>query len=86
MACQFEVLLGGGQKAAGTEAALAALDLVESLESQLTIFRNTSEISRINQTAHLEPMPVEPRYSLSSNWQRGFIATPEAPTTLLRAR
>jgi FAD:protein FMN transferase len=62
MACQFEVLLGGGgQKTAGTEAAMIALDLVESLESQLTIFRNTSEISRINQTAHLEPITVEPR-------------------------
>jgi thiamine biosynthesis lipoprotein len=37
------------------------LDLVDQLESQLTVFRDESEIKRINRTAHLEAVNVEPR-------------------------
>jgi thiamine biosynthesis lipoprotein len=37
------------------------LDLVDQLEAQLTVFRDDSEISRINQTAHLAPVQLEPR-------------------------
>jgi thiamine biosynthesis lipoprotein len=61
MACEFEVLLNAGQYTIGTEAALAALDLVDHLESQLTVFRNSSKVSRINQTAHAGPVEVEPQ-------------------------
>lgn len=61
MACDFEVVLNAGQYEAGTEAALAALDLVEVLEDQMTVFRTTSQISRLNRTAAHEAVEVEPR-------------------------
>jgi len=61
MACEFEVLLNAGQYTIATEAALAALDLVDQLELQLSVFRDDSEVSQINRTAHLEPVNVEPR-------------------------
>jgi len=61
MACEFEVILNAGQYSQGSEAALAALDLVDQLESQLTVYRDDSEISRLNETAHLQNVKVEPR-------------------------
>src|SRR5579871_3784961 len=60
MACEFEVLLNAGQYNVGTEAALAALDLVDELEAQLTVYRDTSEVSRLNQLAGAGPVEVEP--------------------------
>jgi thiamine biosynthesis lipoprotein len=38
-----------------------ALDLVELLEGQLTVYRDDSEVSRLNATAHLGPVEVEAR-------------------------
>jgi thiamine biosynthesis lipoprotein len=61
MACEFQVLLNAGQHASGTEAALEALDAVDALEEQLSVFRATSEISRINRTAAAGPVAVESR-------------------------
>jgi FAD:protein FMN transferase len=61
MACQFEVLLNTGQYAGGTEAALAALDLVDELEAQLSVFRDDSEVSLLNARAANRPVEVEPR-------------------------
>ena len=61
MACQFEVILNASQYPQRSEAALAALDLVDQLESQLTVYRDGSEISRLNQTAHLQDVELEPR-------------------------
>jgi len=61
MACEFEVRLRAGQYAHGTEAALEALDLVGHLEDQISVFRESSEISRINRTAADRPVEVEPR-------------------------
>ncbi len=61
MACQFEVLLNAGQHAAATETALAALDLVDKLEDQMTVYRPQSEVSRINAAAAELPIPVESR-------------------------
>ena len=61
MACQFEVFLNAGQYEQGTEAALEALDLVEALEEQMSVFRPTSEISRLNRLAAEGPVEVEPR-------------------------
>lgn len=58
MACRFELCLNVGQYAHGTEAALAALDELEPLEEQLSYFRSTSEISRINQRAAVAPVRV----------------------------
>jgi thiamine biosynthesis lipoprotein len=61
MACRFQVFLNAGQHPAGIEAALEALDLVESLEAQLSVFRPDSELSRINQRAGQSACRVEPR-------------------------
>ncbi len=61
MACEFEVLLNAGQYADATEWAVEALDLVDRLEQQLTVYRETSEISRLNHTAGEREVEVEPR-------------------------
>src|SRR5262249_42580355 len=61
MACQFTVFLNAGQYEQGTDAALAALDLIEQLESQLTVFRDTSAVMEINRSAASEKVLVEPR-------------------------
>ena len=61
MACEFEVLLDAKKYPAGPEAAVEALDLVEALEAQLTVYRVTSEVSRLNQQATLQPVVVEQR-------------------------
>ncbi len=61
MACEFEVLLNSGQFANGMDAAIAALDVVDELEAQLTVYRDTSEVSALNRTAHLQPVELESR-------------------------
>jgi thiamine biosynthesis lipoprotein len=42
------------------ELASRALDVVDELESQLTIYRDDSEVARLNAQAHLGPVAVEP--------------------------
>ena len=59
MATEFQVSLGAGQYENGTEVALEALDVVEQLESQMSVFRDDSEICRINRTAAEVPLQVE---------------------------
>jgi thiamine biosynthesis lipoprotein len=61
MACQFEVLLNAGQYAHAADTGVEALDLVDRLEEQMTVFRDTSEISRINRFAAERWVEVEPR-------------------------
>jgi thiamine biosynthesis lipoprotein len=60
MACRFEVTLPS-ELDHHLDAAHAALDGVDRLEDQLTIFRDDSELSRINREAARGPVPVEPR-------------------------
>jgi thiamine biosynthesis lipoprotein len=60
MACTFEIFLNAGQYPQGAEAAVAALDLVDWLEDQLSIFREHSQISQLNRRAADEPVVVEP--------------------------
>ncbi len=60
MACQFEIILPADTPMA-TEAAIDALDEIDRLEDQMTVYRDTSEISRINLLASLTPVPVEER-------------------------
>ncbi len=60
MATQFEVLLPVDQPL-GIWAAGEALDLIDELEEQLTVYRDHSEISTINRTAFGTDLPVEPR-------------------------
>ncbi|MDP6443023.1 MAG: FAD:protein FMN transferase [Pirellulaceae bacterium] len=59
MACEFEVILNHRDAPIGAEPALDALGLVEQLEDQLTVYRDHSEISQLNRTASLRPVPVE---------------------------
>lgn len=61
MACDFVVMLNAGQYEAAPRLAVEALNLVEELESQLTIYRETSEVSGINDTAAARPVVVESR-------------------------
>ncbi len=62
MACQFEVFLNAGaESAAATEAALEALDLIDQLEDQLSVYRHRSEISQLNAVAARRPVRVESR-------------------------
>jgi thiamine biosynthesis lipoprotein len=58
MACQFEVLLPPGPPS-HVAAALSALDLVDALEAQLTVYRDTSEVVRLNRHAAHRWVPVE---------------------------
>ncbi len=60
MACEFEICLPAPQYAEGAETALAALDLVEQLEEQMSVFRAGGELWRVNQTAADGPVEVEP--------------------------
>jgi thiamine biosynthesis lipoprotein len=59
MACRFEVTLDSGE-ASHVEAARAALDEVDAIEASLTVFREASEVSRLNRQAAVAPVPVSP--------------------------
>ncbi|HZN33123.1 MAG TPA: FAD:protein FMN transferase [Pirellulaceae bacterium] len=59
MACLFEVVFDAATGRELTEAAVAALELLEPLESQLTVYRDTSEVSRLNRRAAEEAVEVE---------------------------
>jgi FAD:protein FMN transferase len=60
MGSYFEVRLAATTPG-GVELAPRALDLVDALEEQLTVYRDDSELSRLNNTAHHGPIEVEPR-------------------------
>ena len=57
MACRFEVTLGS-EDARFVPAARAALDEVDALEAALTVFRDTSELARLNREAAAGPVEV----------------------------
>jgi thiamine biosynthesis lipoprotein len=58
MATVFEVVLPCGGPAA-QRAAEAALDVIDRLEGQLTVYRTSSEVSRLNRIAAAAPVPLE---------------------------
>ncbi|WP_435011078.1 FAD:protein FMN transferase [Tundrisphaera lichenicola] len=58
MGSYFEVRLGVGVPGA-VDLATRALDVVEELEAQLTVYNDESEVSRLNASAHLGPVEVE---------------------------
>ena len=58
MGSYFEVRVGTGVPG-GVDLATRALDVVEDLEAQLTVYRDDSEVSRLNASAHLGPVAVE---------------------------
>jgi thiamine biosynthesis lipoprotein len=59
MGSYFEVRLPGHTPGA-VALATRALDVIDALEDQLTVYRDDSELSRVNATAHLGPVEVEP--------------------------
>jgi thiamine biosynthesis lipoprotein ApbE len=61
MATEFEVCFPSGKCPEGTRFALDALGLVEAAEEQLSYFRPTSQVSRVNRSAADGPVQVEPR-------------------------
>ena len=60
MATRFEIVLYGEREATLRAAGEAALDEVERLEGQLSLFRETSEIAHVNARAAAEPVRVSP--------------------------
>lgn len=61
MACDWEVQLAANRDDDSMEYIFQALDLVESLEDQMTVYRTDSEVVRINRLAAEHPVEVEPR-------------------------
>jgi thiamine biosynthesis lipoprotein len=59
MASFFEIRLAA-QAPGAIGLATRALDLIDELEGQLTVYRDDSEVSRLNASAHLGPVEVEP--------------------------
>jgi FAD:protein FMN transferase len=51
MACRFEVAFNAGEVPGDTELAIAALDVVDEVEDRISIYRPTSELSRVNAAA-----------------------------------
>src|SRR5262245_5277213 len=58
MATNFEIALPFGTPLA-LAAAQAGLDEIDRLEAQLTVYRDDSEVSRLNQLAPTTAVPVE---------------------------
>lgn len=51
MACDFAIFVNAGQHQHATQYAVQALDLVDRLEDQLSIYREHSEVSQMNRAA-----------------------------------
>lgn len=61
MACEFAIQYHAEDGGNAAEAAVAALDLIDVLEDQLSIYRPHTEVSQINRVAAAHPTTVEPR-------------------------
>ncbi|MGH9341205.1 MAG: FAD:protein FMN transferase [Acidobacteriota bacterium] len=60
MACEFEIFIAASQRQK-VDRVMQALDEVNALERQMTVFSQDSEISLINRQAHECPVEVEER-------------------------
>src|SRR5256885_42450 len=60
MATRFEIVLCGANEVSLRAAAEEALDEIERLDAQLSLYNPTSEISHINARAGHGPVRVEP--------------------------
>jgi len=58
MACRFEVVFNAGEVADATALGMTALDLVDETEARISVYRETSELSRLNARAHEGWQPV----------------------------
>jgi thiamine biosynthesis lipoprotein len=61
MACEFTIFLTADHPTHAPEAALEALDLIDHLEDQLTVYRDHSEICEMNRLAAKHSVDVEPQ-------------------------
>ncbi|MBA4188173.1 MAG: FAD:protein FMN transferase [Planctomycetaceae bacterium] len=59
MATTFEIAIPVGAHPEPIAAATAALDLIDELEDQMTVYREDSEVSRLNAVASDRPVEVE---------------------------
>jgi len=60
MATRFEIALHGSNPASLRAAAEEALDEIDRLEDQLSLYRPGTEIARVNAEAHIAPVRVSP--------------------------
>jgi thiamine biosynthesis lipoprotein len=51
MACRFEIVFNAGEVPDATAIAVDCLDLVDEIENRITVYRDTSELARLNATA-----------------------------------
>jgi len=71
MAARFEIVLHGENPVALRAAGEEALNEIERLEAQLSLYRPTSEVAHLNARAAREPVRVEPSlFRLLQNAQR----------------
>ncbi|HRF00024.1 MAG TPA: FAD:protein FMN transferase [Pirellulaceae bacterium] len=71
MACRWQVLLDPDGPTDRAEGAIDALALLDPLEDQLSVYRESSEISRLNRTAATDWVSVEERlYELLETGRR----------------
>ena len=70
MACDFEFRIPDTERR-HVDAIQAALDLVDRLEDQMSVFRDNSEISRINRKGHQEPVEITPNLF---NWLQAAVS------------
>lgn len=59
MACQFELLFNMHQYPGAAQAAMDAFGLIDRLEDQLTVYRDHSEVSRLNRAAASKSVRAE---------------------------
>lgn len=75
MACRFEITLPP-EEPGGVVAARLALDEIDRLEDQLSVYRPASDVSNLNRTASMRPVPVEQRlFELLRLSQEIFVET-----------
>jgi thiamine biosynthesis lipoprotein len=70
MATRFEIVLHGDNPTSLRAAGEEALDEIERLEAQLSVFRPSSEIAHLNARASREPVRVTPPLFTLLEWAR----------------
>lgn len=58
MACRFEVVFNAGEVPEATELGCAALDLVDGIEAAISVYRESSDLARLNASAAAGWQPV----------------------------
>ncbi len=61
MACEFELLFNLHQYSQSGGAAMEAFQLIDLIEDQMTVYRDHSEVSQVNERAFASPVKIEQR-------------------------